>query len=280
MTIRALLFLVLVSCHAAGQADIRYDVQDAIKTNRLYYVIERDCTVYSWGGPSDLQYRVDITVWGCTQKSFTYQSEWYETALSSRQYDELEHIVRGVDLAKLTRGKTTCLLGTLTIDGNYHFFNNPLGDPVRDKLHNAMLAYLDKIAPKEKRKITLHTIEGDLEPIRKVTIPDLLANQAKYDGKRVSVTGYYHHEKYASDFSRQQGDDLSQTVWLDDESGFSKPSDIHWTDDGHLTVEGTFMKGPGGRWDAYAGEIQRLTKVIPLDPPALPPPPADQSSKR
>jgi hypothetical protein len=279
MSWRTLVFFTLLTLRCCGQADTRYDVQDQVTTGDLDYTIERDCTVYCWSGPPDLQYAVDVTVWGCRRKSYSYNTEWYETQLTPPQYAELQRIVKSVDLSKLNRNKTTCLMGMLAINGQYHFFNNALGEPVRDYLQQALLAWLQNVAPPEKRKITRHTIEGDFQPCRSVTLAQLLDDPAKYDGKRVRVSGYYHHEEYESSFSQKPGDDFKSSLWLDDPSSFAHDADIHWTDDGHLALEGTFSKGPGGRWGVYAGEIQRLTRVTCLDPPRPPPPPADQSSK-
>jgi hypothetical protein len=280
MWFRILILLSLLASRCWGQADTRYDVQDQIQSNTLDYTIERDLTVYCWGGPPDLQYVVDLTVWGCKRKSYAYESEWSETTLTPAQYAELQRIVKSVDLAKLNRTATTCKLGMLAIDGQYHFFNNALGDPVRDQLQQALLAWLDKVTPREKRKITRHVIEGDFQPCRHVTLAQLLADPARYDGKRVKVTGYYHHEEYESAFSQKKGDDSKNAIWLGDASSFANEKELHWTDDGRLTLEGTFVKGPGGRWGVYAGEIQRLTQVLSLDKPLPPPPPADQNSKR
>jgi len=285
MTIRILFVLAVLTSRAFGQADIRYDVQDEIKTAKLDYIIERDCVVYSWGADRgelpNLQYHVSVLVEGCKQKSFTYEEQDYNKNFPFKEYYELTKIVKKANLQKFKKeGTTSCLMGMLAIDGVYHYFNNPIDDPERDKLQAAILSFLGRAAPKKNRKVAVYTIEGDFEPTRNVTIQQLLKSPATYDGKRVRVTGYYHSEYEESNFSEHKGDDIKQSLSLNGRSVFANDADINWIDDGHATVEGTFVNRPGGHWGAWPGEIQRLTKFISLDPPAPPPPPANQSSKR
>jgi hypothetical protein len=284
MTIRILIALALMASPALGQANIRYYVQDEFKTADLDYVIERDCIVYDWTAPPELpclQYFVRIGVSGCARNSFTYEEEAYNERFSREESKELLNIVRRADLRKLgSVSALSNLLFWLKFDGKEHDFKTPLGNPARDKLQAAILSYLDRVAPKSKRKVTVHRIEGDFQPTTDVTVAKLLAAPDQFDGKRVRITGYYHSEFEDSSLYDKKGDDFKKAVWVDGQSTFAKESDLHWTDDGHATIEGTFLKGPGGHMGAFAGEIQRVTKFISLDPPAPPPPPANQSSKR
>jgi hypothetical protein len=284
MTIRLLIFLVLMTCSALGQANIRYYVQDEFKSADLDYVIERDCIVYDWAAPQEmpcLQYFVRFRVSGCARNSFTFEEEAYNKRFSREESKDLLNIVRHANLLKLGFvAGPSCLLGWLEFDGKQHDFKTPLGNPARDKLQADILSYLDRVAPKSKREVTIHRIEGDFQPTRDVTVSQLLAAPGQFDGKRVRITGYYHREFEDSSLYDMKGDDFKKAVWVDGQSTFAKENDLHWTDDGHATIEGTFMKGPGGHMGAFAGEVQRVTKFISLDPPAPPPPPASQSSKR
>ena len=284
MTIRLLILLALMTCSAWGQANIRYYVQDEFKTADLDYVVDRDCIVYNWApsqGPPCLQYFVRIRVAGCARKSFTYEEQGYNKLFTHEEMQQLLDIVRRADLLKLgIVAGPSCLLGWLEFDGRQHDFKTPLGNPTRDQLQADILSYLDRVAPKEKRDVTVHRMEGDFQPTRDVTVAQLLATPGQFDGKRVRVTGYYHSEFEDSSLYDKKGDDFSKAVWVDGQSTFAKETDLHWTDDGHATIEGTFLKGPGGHMGAFSGEIQRITKFISLDPPAPPPPPANQSSKR
>ena len=277
MTIRILIALILLTCPAFGQADIRYYVRDEIKTDKLDYTIDRDCVVYTWGGPKELpnlQYHVSISVDGCIQPSFTYEEENYNKRFSFKEYDELTNIVKKANLLKLGFiAGPSCLFGSLVIDGKDHDFTTPLGNPERDKLQANILSFLDRVAPKKAREIITRTIESDFAPPRDVTIEELLRFPSKYDGKRVRVTGYYYSESEESNFSEHKGDDIEQSLSLDGSSTFAKDADLHWVDEGHATVEGTFFNGPGGHWGEWPGEIQRLTRFIPLDPPPPPAPP-------
>jgi hypothetical protein len=221
---------------------------------------------------------------GCNQKSFIYEEQDYNENFSFKDYYELAKIFKKADLLKLSLSSSpSCQFIFITIDGQDHHFTTSLENPARVTLQKSILSFLDRVAPREKRKVVVHTIESDFAPARIVTIQQLLNSPAMYDGKRVRVTGYYHGEggdEPSSDFSQNKGDSEKETIWLNGSSTFANDADIHWIDDGHVTVEGTFFNGPSGDWGMYPGEIQRLTKLIPLDPPPPPRPPADQFSKR
>jgi len=281
---RVALVFVLVATRVHGQAAIRYEAQDETKTATLDYSTDRDCVVYDWGAehgdPPDLQYHVRHYVYGCVQKSFSYDQEDGEVPLTRAQFAELSKIAWSTDLSQFNRKDSTCLMGCLTLDANFHFFNNPLGDPVRDKLDRAVTAFVDRVVPSKIRKIVRFSCGSDLRPAQTVTFKELLLDPKRYDGQRVQVSGYYRAGDYESAFSAKPDDEAEDAIWLDDASTFADSSRIHWTEAGYLTIEGTFLKGPAGRWDEYAGEIQRLTDVVSFDVPSKPKPFSAQSTKR
>ena len=255
----------------------RYYVFDQTKNDQIDYEFTRDCVVYWQSGPPHMSLTTEYRIHGCAQKSFTYREEQSEYSPSVEQYKTLLTTVRAIDLGDLQcKQGTTCTTGLLNIGDKDYGFNNPLGDPQRDKLHAAVLSFL-KAARRTSQKIFKHTIEGDFEPPREVTVEELLNSPAKYDGKRVRVTGYYYSESEVSCLADKRRDVFIKSVWVSNESSFSTNNNIQWIEDGRATIEGSYRKGYG----RYAGgDIQRLTKFTPLDPQPLPPPPANQSSKR
>jgi hypothetical protein len=277
MPLKTVLLFLLTAAPVFGQASLRYYVRDDMKAPDLVYTVDRDCIVYDWGGPKEppcLQYFVRIDVEGCARKSFTYEEQAYNKKCTREQMLALAAIMRQTNLTELSLvAGPSCEFGWLVFDDKQHDFTAPLGTSVRDRLQNSILSYLDKVIPRSKRDVTTHTIEGDFEPPLESTVHQLLASPAKYDGKRVRLTCYYHEEFEDSSLTEHQGDNTQNSIWLSGQSTFAKESDLHWTEDGHVAVEGTFASGPGGHWGAFPGEIQRVTKFISLDPPPPPAPP-------
>lgn len=275
--LRLLVALLIITSPLLAQANLRYYTRDEMKSPDLVYTVDQDCIVYDWADSKEmpcLQYFIRIDIQGCTRKSFTYEEQGYNKNCSRKQTHELAAIMRKTNLVELSLvAGPSCQLGWLEFDGKQHDFRAPLGTPVRDKLQSSIVSYLDQIIPKNRREITKTTIEGDFETPRETTISELLASPSKYNGKRVRVTCYYHREFEDSSLSDHKGDDLQKCIWLCGASTFAKDSDLHWTDDGHVTVEGTFAAGPGGHLGGFPGEFQRITKFISLDPPPPPAPP-------
>ena len=112
------------------------------------------------------------------------------------------------------------------------------------------------------------TTEGDSEPSRKVTLQEIFENPDKYHGKRVCVKGFYNLQFEGHDFH----DRLGNNVWIDQWSSFTKkkweygpiPNILEaiflGKQRGYATVEGVFLKGPGGHFGMWPGEIVRITR--------------------
>ena len=73
--LRLLAILFLTAC--SGNADdwFRYNVFDAIKTDKLHYEVGYDFSISdnaSVGPLPKLSFRTDYRIYGCAQRSFTY----------------------------------------------------------------------------------------------------------------------------------------------------------------------------------------------------------------
>ena len=113
--------------------------------------------------------------------------------------------------------------------------------------------------------------EGDRQPARPVTLGEMMAHPDNYDGKRVSVTGYYRGEFEGSSFCPDEKADAAgrygDCLWLGEPSTFADHKDIQFVNDAWIKVEGVFFKGPGGHMSMWSGELQRLTLMQPASLP-------------
>jgi hypothetical protein len=102
--------------------------------------------------------------------------------------------------------------------------------------------------------------EGDLIPARPITLPSLIAHAAAFDGKRVSVVGFYHDEFEGSEIRSSERSDYSGNLWCSDISAFAAPG-TSFCQDCWLRMDGVFLKGPGGHFGLWPGELTRVTRV-------------------
>jgi hypothetical protein len=284
MWLRISLVVLLLAGRVCAQSETRYYVRDEVKAPDLDYTVDRDVVVRDSANPAEapsLFVRYSTNVLGSTRRSFRYADEMYNEKITREQAGELTAAIKQADLEQLRKtGATTCQTGILVIEGQDHDFNNPIGDPARDKLQAAVLEAVDKIVPRRKREITAHIVEGDLQEVRGVTVEKLLAHPAKYDGKRVTITGYFVDEFENSNLSDQKGAGANKSIWLEGPSTFARKGDIQWTDEGRVIVDGVFMRGSGGHMGAWDGELQRVTRMVCLDPQPVSLPGNYESSKR
>lgn len=110
--------------------------------------------------------------------------------------------------------------------------------------------------------------EGDRQPARRVELRDILAHPDEYNGKRVSVFGYFHGEFEGMTFCvdkdsavRRQNE---KCLWFGEPSSFADANDISKCNDCWMQIEGVFFKGPGGHMDDWPGILARLTKTEPF----------------
>jgi hypothetical protein len=281
--IRMLLLLLLSLTTTAATDGVSYSARDDVQNAHIEYEIDNECGDFVESTDRvQLCYSKDYAIYGCLLKSFTFREEpakWH--FISPADDDQLRAIIHSVDVHKLHRSQgTTCSMGSLEFDRKSFYFNNPLSDPTRSKLHATILGWIDHSIPPHDRVYVTTTIEGDLQPTRPVTVAELLKHPDLYNGKRVRISGFYHSEYEDSSLYDRNGDPLSLSLWVNGSSTFARDKDLHWTDDGRVIMEGCFMKGPAGELGGWPASLQRVTKVVSLDPPRTPPPPADQSSKR
>jgi len=129
-------------------------------------------------------------------------------------------------------------------------------------------AYEGKTIDSIYTNITIVETEGDSVPSRKVSLQEIFENPDIYHGKRVCVKGFYDLQFEGHDFYDRQGN----KVWIDQWSSFTKkkwdygpfPNILEaiflHRQRGYATVEGIFLKGPGGHFGMWPGEIVRITR--------------------
>jgi len=105
----------------------------------------------------------------------------------------------------------------------------------------------------------IHESEGDLVPTQQTTLQELISNPNKFDGKRVSVVGFYHWEFEGCELRAKEKSDYDQNVWCSSVSSFAS-NDVVLKSDCWARVDGTFLKGPTGHMGTWPGEITRVTR--------------------
>ena len=98
--------------------------------------------------------------------------------------------------------------------------------------------------------------EGD-NNTEDVTVNELLSNPIKFNGKKLSIVGYYRirFEGY------RLADGHGSSLWLGKPSKHAKLSDIHEVHESWSRVIGTFIKGRSGHLGQYSGRIENITHV-------------------
>lgn len=163
----------------------------------------------------------------------------------------------------------------------HEIYNSPSSNRPRRAVHEFVVFFARKLGldrPEDREKST-RVIEGDHTPARAIPFSALLTNPARYDDKRLAVTGYYHTEFEDSSFMRAAFKDhdrgYDRIFWLGGASKFAKAAAVQLKNDAWLRVEGIFDARRGGHMGLFAGAIRRITKseVLPgpPDPATLPP---------
>jgi hypothetical protein len=110
--------------------------------------------------------------------------------------------------------------------------------------------------------------EGDLISARQTTLQELISHADKFDGKRVSVVGFYHGEFEGNELRAAEKSDYKKNVWCGSVSTFA-PKAVAFGQDRWARVEGTFLRGPAGHFGMWLGEITRVTRFDVQTPSAL-----------
>jgi hypothetical protein len=101
--------------------------------------------------------------------------------------------------------------------------------------------------------------EGDRIAARLVSLRELIAHPNDYDGKRVSVVGFYHSEFEGSELRSEEKSDYAENVWCETISSFALKGTA-FEQDCWARIDGTFLKGPAGHFGMWPGEITRVTR--------------------
>jgi hypothetical protein len=250
----------LVTRLGAEERGFCYKVYDEVKNDKVDYELGYDCSV-STDSPLVFSTSKAYKIHGCAQKSFSFQEENLTGELTREDFERFLRNLQKIEVNRLrTADTTTCRLGWLRMNEQNYLFNNPLTDLVRVQLHSTIGLFFSGMISTAKRRVTLRTTEGDFERPQSVTVAQILASPDSYQDKRVHLTGF-HHSGFEDDrFSDVKGEDRSCSLWLGRASSFATISEPSW-EDGPMTVEGIFVKGPAGHLGGWPGELIRLTKI-------------------
>jgi hypothetical protein len=104
----------------------------------------------------------------------------------------------------------------------------------------------------------------------------LIADQGKFDGRRVRVIGYVHFEFEGNGlYLSQESIDhrvYKNGLWIEPPDRFGSDSGPvrSPTNDRYVIVEGTFRAGHGGHFGMWSGTIEHVTRLDPWGPPKAP----------
>ena len=271
--LRLLAILLCTASAAVAQAVFVCQISDETKTPKLHCQHHHNLAIHDRASDRSprLVFTTSYYIYGCAQDSLTYNEELGEGSISSERLREFLAAVREIPRKKLepeapSGGRPEWAGDYLELDGKKHNVTARPDQPERAKLHSLVHAFLDEVRPKETRKTTSRTIEGDFVPARPLTFEELLREPMKYDGKRVRLAGFYHGEFECSNFGPSEKADHKKSVWLNGASTLAKPANVRLPNDTFITVEGTFNAGSQGHMGGWSGEIERYSMVTKTKP--------------
>ncbi len=161
------------------------------------------------------------------------------------------------------------------VHGPGHDYDYEFGHPVEDDagraaVVKALFDFVRQLSVDTSGPGAVSASEGDTVAPRPVTLAELIAHPELYDGKRVSVAGYFHWEFEGSNFCVTPGDvarfssatqSYAACLWMGEPSSFADPAALIGHNDDWERVDGLFVKGPGGHMGLWPGEIVRLTRA-------------------
>lgn len=122
-----------------------------------------------------------------------------------------------------------------------------------------------KIDQPKNMEHALTVSEGDLAPALEVRLSDVLKNPKHYNGKRISVIGYFagrfESHSFAVSDRINRNEKYRQSIWRGQFSTFADKSKLHDQNNAWQRVEGVFLAGSRGHLGLWPGEITRITLV-------------------
>ncbi len=276
------LFLVFTPHTGIAQTQnpyISYDFFETKKTATDHREILTQIFL-SADGYVGFRYREDI--YGsieATVHSLSFSNEYQRKATLAEQRVLITDLLAAkvFDLKSEKKSDAKGYFSSLTVrfegrEVRYAFYSPP-ESPDRKAIHTIIQEFARRLKVDRPENLASATkvTEGDLQPARNVSLSELLAHPEKYDGKRVSVVGYFHREFEGSFLAvskiAMEKREYSQSIWRAGPSSFASKSKISTKNDCWQRVEGIFLKGPGGHLGLWPGEIVRLTCVEVVPPP-------------
>ncbi len=104
--------------------------------------------------------------------------------------------------------------------------------------------FLRQHVPQEQMKTATREMEGETVKAQAIDFPTLLANPARYDGKRVRLSGYaesFVWTEFAPAKEDIGKDNSKRSIWVLESSPFADPARISKAENGVMTVEGSFL---------------------------------------
>lgn len=272
-------FLLLASVHAKQHPYIRYDFSQIYRTADDH----RICMTGIFLTADDyVGFRYREQVFGSIRPSVSavaFRNAYERKATRDEQDQLIQSLLEAgiLTMASESKSDKAVYFGSLHFQTDSEerqiYFYTPPTSPERVKVHEVLLDFAKRMKidqPIDQKKSVTIT-EGDNQPPRKLKLVDVLADPEKYDGKRISVVGFYHGEFEGSSFSvdkvASKQRDYARSVWLSDSSSLANKSNINLRNDSWLRIDGIFLCGPGGHMGLWPGELDRPTRIEPVAKP-------------
>lgn len=277
------ILILLTLAHAALAQPVHPYVSYDFSETRHTDSDHREClTQIFLTGDDYVGYRYREDIFGSTTptvRSVAFSNEYGRKATPEEQAELIQALLAAkvFDLTNDLKTASSNYYSSLDVRMDTRevrtYFYSPPNSPNRKAIHDVMLQFAKRMKidrPQDSAKATTVT-EGDLQPVRRVELADVLAHPEQYQGKRVSVVGFYHREFEGSSFAVEQSaspmENYKRSVWRSGISTFADESNVKDRNDSWLRVEGVFLRGPGGHMGLWPGELVRLTRIEPIPPP-------------
>jgi len=267
----AMVFLLPCLLGLARAGDFRFYVFDETRTERLHYETSQDFSLREGqnGQPCVLSYKTAFHIRGIGQNEFHYQTVCGSSTVQAQEIEAFIQKASQLDTIAFRQPDPTARAdGWVNLDGRTIHVSASVKSEIRRQWQAVLDGFLAAHLPAESRTTRSYDLQGDCVLAIPVTLAELLADPAKYDGKRIRLSGYYHFG--LEDSSLAQSKDLLQVfddktgahthaIWLGEASSFADQDQIGELNDCPLTAEGTFQVGPSGPAGAWPGELNRVT---------------------
>lgn len=245
------------------------DLSDQTKSEKLDYAYHQKLEIRcpELGKKLWVSYKADYEFRGLHQNSFHFTTHYYYGELAEDAgaafLDQLRKLpVEGLESAG--EEPRRCY-GLIILDDQRRDIRAAADHASRKAWQACVEEFLRQHVPQEKMKTATRDVEGETIKAQEIDFPTLLADPARYDGKRVRLKGYLDGTGWSGYAPMKEDigkDSLEHSIWLLESSPFADPARISKAGNGMITVEGSFLRFDGGQ--GGIGSLVAITERLPV----------------